>query len=66
MSFQNIIQVLTVYAFVRGHGTYVEDGNIKSSVVGVVKQINKLVSVIPMKSKYTGETELSQGSTNTQ
>lgn len=32
-----------------------EGGDIKSSVVGVVKQINKLVSVIPMKSKYNGE-----------
>jgi len=41
--------------FMRGHGTYVEDGEIKSSVVGVVKQINKLISVIPIKSKYTGE-----------
>lgn len=32
-----------------------EDGNIKSSVVGVVKQINKLISVVPLKSKYVGE-----------
>ena len=39
----------------RGHGTYLEDGFIKSSVVGVVKQINKLISVVPLKSKYVGE-----------
>lgn len=32
-----------------------EDNEIKSSVVGVVKQINKLISVIPIKSKYNGE-----------
>ncbi|KAG5680110.1 hypothetical protein PVAND_009636 [Polypedilum vanderplanki] len=41
--------------FMRGHGTYVEDGLIKSSVVGVVRQINKLISVVPLKSKYVGE-----------
>lgn len=41
--------------YFRGHGTYVEDNDIKSSVVGVVKQINKLISVIPMRSKYVGE-----------
>lgn len=45
----------SVFPFHRGHGTYVENGEIKSSVVGVVKQINKLISVIPMKSKYSGE-----------
>lgn len=39
----------------RGHGTYVENNEIKSSIVGVVKQINKLISVIPLKSKYVGE-----------
>ncbi|CAG9804798.1 unnamed protein product [Chironomus riparius] len=41
--------------FMRGHGTYLEDGFIKSSVVGVAKQINKLISVVPLKSKYVGE-----------
>lgn len=41
--------------FFRGHGTYLEDGNIKSSVVGVVKQINKLISVVPLGSKFYGE-----------
>lgn len=33
-----------------------ENAEIKSSVVGVVKQINKLISVTPLKvKKYSGE-----------
>lgn len=44
-----------IFYIFRGHGTYLEDGNIKSSVVGVVRQINKLISVVPLKSKYVGE-----------
>ncbi len=47
---------LLISCHFRGHGTYVENSEIKSSVVGVVKQINKLISVIPIKSKkYSGE-----------
>nr|AAM49834.1 GM02257p [Drosophila melanogaster] len=41
--------------FMRGHGTFVEDENIKSSVAGVIQKVNKLISVRPLKSRYVGE-----------
>jgi exosome complex component RRP4 len=41
-------------AFLRGHGTFVQDGKLLASVAGVVQRVNKLVSVIPMRSRYTG------------
>lgn len=39
----------------RGHGTYEEDGFLKSSVAGVREQVNNLTSVRPLKSRYNGE-----------
>jgi exosome complex component RRP4 len=48
--------VLTLCDDIRGHGTYVdEDGNLISSVAGVVERVNKLVSVRALKSRYTGD-----------
>lgn len=41
--------------FFRGHGTYEEDGFLKSSVAGVREQVNNLTSVRPLKSRYNGE-----------
>eukprot|EP00741_Cyanophora_paradoxa_P002970 tig00000655_g2883.t1 len=41
--------------FLRGHGTYVEDGSLIASVSGVVERVNKLISVRPLRSRYTGE-----------
>ncbi|CAH0553588.1 unnamed protein product [Brassicogethes aeneus] len=41
--------------FMRGHGTYEEDGNLKSSVAGVREQVNNLISIRPLKSRYNGE-----------
>ncbi|KAL6058318.1 Exosome complex component rrp4 [Balamuthia mandrillaris] len=41
--------------FLRGHGTYVEDGELIATVSGVVERVNKLVSVKALKSRYTGE-----------
>ncbi|ALC42492.1 Rrp4, partial [Drosophila busckii] len=41
--------------FMRGHGTFVEDDNIKASVAGVIEKVNKLISVRPLKSRYVGE-----------
>lgn len=38
-----------------GHGTYVEDDCIKSSVAGVMQKVNKLICVRPLKSRYVGE-----------
>jgi len=42
----------------RGHGTYIgdEDQNtLNASVAGVVRRVNKLVSVQPVRCKYQGE-----------
>mmetsp|Transcript_25139 Transcript_25139/g.59975 ORF Transcript_25139/g.59975 Transcript_25139/m.59975 type:complete len:270 (+) Transcript_25139:230-1039(+) len=41
-------------AFLRGHGTYVVDGRLLASVAGVVQRVNKLVSVVPLRSRYAG------------
>ncbi|CEL62016.1 exosome complex component RRP4 [Rhizoctonia solani AG-1 IB] len=42
-------------AFMRGHGTFVEDEQVIASVAGTVERVNKLVSVKPVKSRYTPE-----------
>lgn len=41
--------------FLRGHGTYVAHGKLIASVAGVVQRVNKLVSVVPLKSTYSGQ-----------
>lgn len=42
--------------FLRGHGTLVrDDGTLIATVAGVVERVNKLVSVRPVRSRYTGE-----------
>jgi len=41
--------------FMRGHGTYTNDGVMYSSVAGVVQRVNKLISVRPLKARYHGE-----------
>ena len=50
-------EVITTEAgFLRGHGTYVDgSGRLLASVNGVVERVNKLISVRPLKSRYTGE-----------
>lgn len=40
--------------FVRGHGTYEDEGSLKASVAGVKVKVNKLISVKPLKSRYDG------------
>nr|CAG4649495.1 EOG090X09DD [Scapholeberis mucronata]SVE93735.1 EOG090X09DD [Scapholeberis mucronata] len=41
--------------FMRGHGTYMQDECLYSSVAGVVERVNQLISVRPLKSRYHGE-----------
>ncbi|XP_055597971.1 exosome complex component RRP4 [Uranotaenia lowii] len=41
--------------FMRGHGTYMEDEDIKSSLAGVMVQVNKLITVKALKGRYVGE-----------
>ncbi|KFB44791.1 AGAP011211-PA-like protein [Anopheles sinensis] len=47
--------VTSEQGFMRGHGTYMEDENIKSSVAGVMVQVNKLITVKALKGRYVGE-----------
>lgn len=49
-------QIISTQAgFLRGHGTYVENGKLVSSVAGVVEKVNQLISVRPLKSRYIGQ-----------
>lgn len=42
--------------FMRGHGTYMGgDEALYASVAGVVDRVNKLISVLPLKTRYNGE-----------
>eukprot|EP00891_Asterochloris_glomerata_P000696 jgi/Astpho2/696/e_gw1.00013.94.1_t len=41
--------------YLRGHGTQVVDGKLQATVCGVVQRVNKLVSVIPLRSRYGPE-----------
>ncbi|KAK8864183.1 hypothetical protein IAR55_001429 [Kwoniella newhampshirensis] len=41
--------------YMRGHGTYVEDVNVVSSVTGTIDRVNKLISVKPLRSRYNPE-----------
>lgn len=41
--------------YMRGHGTYMKDEVLYSSVAGLVERVNKLISVTPLKTKYQGE-----------
>lgn len=42
--------------WMRGHGTYFLENDTYSSVAGRVSKVNKLLSVIPLKSRYAPET----------
>lgn len=39
----------------RGHGTYVENDTITSSVAGTLERVNKLISVRPLSTRYVPE-----------
>nr|CAD7576789.1 unnamed protein product [Timema californicum] len=47
--------ITTDTGFMRGHGTYMEESALTASVSGVVEQVNKLISVKPIKTRYNGE-----------
>lgn len=44
-----------MFFFNRGHGTYEDENKLNSSVAGVKEQVNKLISIRPLKSRYNGE-----------
>ena len=42
--------------FLRGHGTYVDEKNrLIASVAGTVERVNKLISVLPLQTRYVGQ-----------
>jgi exosome complex component RRP4 len=41
--------------FKRGHGTYVQNGQLIASLCGVVERVNKLITVRPLKARYMPE-----------
>ncbi|KAI8148735.1 exosome complex exonuclease RRP4 [Fennellomyces sp. T-0311] len=48
--------ITTDQQFMRGHGTYADGENVVvSSVAGAVERVNKLLSVRPLKTRYTPE-----------
>jgi exosome complex component RRP4 len=47
--------ITTESGYMRGHGTYVEEEDLKASVSGAVERVNKLVSVKSLKARYVGD-----------
>uniref|UniRef100_A0A915DJL5 Ribosomal RNA-processing protein 4 n=1 Tax=Ditylenchus dipsaci TaxID=166011 RepID=A0A915DJL5_9BILA len=47
--------VSTARGYMRGHGTFVKEDKLFSSAAGVIEQVNKLIRVKPVKSRYQGE-----------
>ena len=43
------------YFLIRGHGTYMEDEVQVASVAGCVTQVNRLITVTPLRQVYQGE-----------
>ena len=42
-------------SFLRGHGTYARGVGLQATVTGSVERVNKLISVKPVKSRYSAE-----------
>lgn len=61
MSFRFVSSLLynPLYTFIhsccRGHGSFEDGGLLKASVAGFKEEVNKLISIKPLKSRYTGE-----------
>ncbi|EJF65945.1 exosome complex exonuclease rrp4 [Dichomitus squalens] len=61
--FEENVQRLTVpgesitssHAFMRGHGTYVDNDEVIASVAGTVERVNKLITVRAVRSRYNPE-----------
>jgi exosome complex component RRP4 len=43
------------HAFMRGHGTYIDNEEVIASVAGVIERVNKLVTVRPLRARYNPE-----------
>ncbi|KIY52970.1 hypothetical protein FISHEDRAFT_34305 [Fistulina hepatica ATCC 64428] len=47
--------IASSHAFMRGHGTYVDNEEVISSLAGTVERVNKLVTVRPLRTRYNPE-----------
>ncbi|TFY72443.1 hypothetical protein EVG20_g552 [Dentipellis fragilis] len=47
--------ITSSHAFMRGHGTYVENEEVISSVAGLIERVNKLVTVRALRTRYNPE-----------
>jgi len=47
--------ITTESGFLRGHGTYEQEGVLYASICGIVERVNKLVAVKPLQSRYQPE-----------
>lgn len=47
--------ITSSHAFMRGHGTYVDNEEVIASVAGTIERVNKLVTVRPVRSRYNPE-----------
>lgn len=45
--------ITTDAGFMRGHGTYLDNEQLLSSVAGAVEKVNKLITVRPLKTRVT-------------
>ncbi|KAJ3536252.1 hypothetical protein NM688_g6864 [Phlebia brevispora] len=47
--------ITSSHAFMRGHGTYVENDEVIASVAGTIERVNKLISVRAVRTRYNPE-----------
>ncbi|KAF9649208.1 exosome complex exonuclease rrp4 [Thelephora ganbajun] len=47
--------ITSSYDYMRGHGTFIDQGNVISSVAGTIERVNKLVSVRAIRTRYNPE-----------
>mmetsp|Transcript_14139 Transcript_14139/g.24066 ORF Transcript_14139/g.24066 Transcript_14139/m.24066 type:complete len:308 (+) Transcript_14139:2-925(+) len=47
--------ISTEPGYLRGHGTFEQNGVLVSTISGVVERVNKLISVVPLRSRYSGD-----------
>ncbi|KAF8489880.1 exosome complex exonuclease rrp4 [Russula emetica] len=47
--------ITSARAFMRGHGTYVDNGEVVASVAGTIERVNKLVTVRALRTRYNPE-----------
>jgi len=58
LGFQRVVPgqlIQTETGYLRGHGTHEIDNKLYASVSGIIERVNKLISVKPLRARYSGE-----------